>query len=78
MASMLSVTQSRNTWVGRKSLAQLKDQELDPTRIELLSMNRDAARKRIPEAVQQAYCIVVEFTAGHPVWTRLELARGAP
>ena len=38
---------------------QLKDQELDPTRTELLSMNRDAARKRIPEAVQQAYCIVV-------------------
>jgi hypothetical protein len=39
--------------------SQLKDQELDPTRTELLSMNRDAARKRIPEAVQQAYCIVV-------------------
>jgi hypothetical protein len=39
--------------------AQLKDQELDPTRTELLSMNRDAARKRIPEAIQQAYCIVL-------------------
>jgi hypothetical protein len=39
--------------------AQLKDQELDPTRTELLSMNREAARKRIPEAIQQAYCIVL-------------------
>lgn len=39
--------------------SQLKDQDLDPTRTELLSMNRDAAKKRIPDAVQQAYCIVV-------------------
>jgi hypothetical protein len=39
--------------------AQLQNQELDPIRTALLSMNRDGARKRIPEAVQQAYCIVV-------------------
>jgi hypothetical protein len=38
---------------------QLKGPELDPTRGELLAGYRDAARKRIPEAIQQAYCIVV-------------------
>jgi len=38
---------------------QLKGPELDPTRSELLAGYRDAARKRIPEAIQQAYCIVV-------------------
>lgn len=42
-----------------RQLTEPKGQELDPTRSELLAMNRDAARKRIPEAIQQAYCIVV-------------------
>jgi hypothetical protein len=38
---------------------QLKDQPLDPIRADLLAAKRDTARKRIPEAIQQAYCIVV-------------------
>ncbi|MEW6541887.1 MAG: DUF499 domain-containing protein [Bacillota bacterium] len=37
----------------------LKGQELDPVRSELLSGHVDAARKRIPDAVRQAYCLVV-------------------
>lgn len=39
--------------------AQLKDQEIDPIRAETLAANLDASRRRIPEAIQQAYCIVV-------------------
>ncbi len=37
----------------------LKGQELDPLREGLLSSYIEAARKKIPEAVRQAYCIVV-------------------
>lgn len=37
----------------------LKDEKLDPIRDEMLFKYTDAARKAIPEAVQQAYCIVV-------------------
>jgi hypothetical protein len=39
--------------------AQLKGQEIDPIREQTLAMKLDAARKAIPEAVRQAYCIVV-------------------
>jgi len=39
--------------------SQLKGQELDPIREQTLAANIEAARKRIPEAIQQAYCIVV-------------------
>lgn len=39
--------------------SQLGDQDLDPIRAASLSANVDASRKRIPEAIQQAYNIVV-------------------
>src|SRR5262249_25574130 len=39
--------------------SQLKGQDLDPIRVETLKANTEAAKKRIPEAVQQAYSIVV-------------------
>lgn len=38
---------------------QLKGQHVDTVRLGTLHANRDAARKKISEAVQQAYCIVV-------------------
>jgi hypothetical protein len=38
---------------------QLKDQQVDPTREALLSMNLEGARKALPDAIRQAYCIVV-------------------
>lgn len=38
---------------------KLKDQDVDPVREQRLSMNIEASRKRIPEAIQQTYCIVV-------------------
>ncbi|MFZ5634688.1 MAG: DUF499 domain-containing protein [Bacillota bacterium] len=37
----------------------LKGQEIDPLRAELLNGYLDESRKRIPEAIQQAYCVVV-------------------
>lgn len=39
--------------------AELKGQELDPIRSQMLISYIDAARKAIPEAIRQAYCIVV-------------------
>ena len=38
---------------------QLKGQEVDPTREALLSGNLEAARKMMPDAIRQAYCIAV-------------------
>lgn len=38
---------------------QLRGQALDESRTTLLSINREGARKRIPDAIQQAYNIVI-------------------
>ena len=38
---------------------QLKDQAIDPIREQMLAGEIDAARKRIPDALRQAWCIVV-------------------
>jgi len=38
---------------------QLRNQEVDPLRVSTLSVNLDEARKKVPEAIKQAYCIVV-------------------
>ncbi len=37
----------------------LKNQEIDPLRAELLSAYVEAAKKKIPDTIQQAYCVVV-------------------
>lgn len=39
--------------------SQLKGQDVDPVRLETLAASLEAAKKRIPEAIAQAYCIVV-------------------
>ena len=39
--------------------SQLKDQPIDPVREQMLSSETAAARRRIPEAIRQAYSIVV-------------------
>ncbi|RIK82262.1 hypothetical protein DCC62_00525 [candidate division KSB1 bacterium] len=39
--------------------SQLKDHDVDPIRQEMLLAYIESARKRIPEAIQQAYCNVV-------------------
>ncbi|MEW6380188.1 MAG: DUF499 domain-containing protein [bacterium] len=39
--------------------SQLKGQDIDPVRSEVLSANIEAAQKKIPDAIRQAYCIAV-------------------
>jgi Predicted ATPase (AAA+ superfamily) len=39
--------------------AQLKDQPIDPIREEMLNVSLTGLRKAIPDAIRQAYCIVV-------------------
>jgi hypothetical protein len=54
------VRNSIREYIGWEEVVQqLKDQPLDPIRADLLAAKRDTARRRIPEAIQQAYCIVV-------------------
>ena len=45
----------------------LKDQEVDPIRTEMLAVNLEMARKKTPEAIQQAYCIVVTVSEKNDV-----------
>ena len=46
---------------------QLKDQQVDPIREALLSMNLEGARKALPDAIRQAYCIVVTVDEGNQI-----------
>jgi hypothetical protein len=39
--------------------AMLKDQKIDPIREQTLAMYIETARRAVPEAIQQAYCVVV-------------------
>jgi hypothetical protein len=47
--------------------SQLKGQDVDLIRQETLNANLDAAKKRVPEAVQQTYSIVVTVSNGSEV-----------
>ena len=47
--------------------SQLKDQEVDLIRRETLAANLESGKKRVPEAVQQAYNIVVTVSEGNDV-----------
>jgi hypothetical protein len=47
--------------------SQLKDQELDPDRQQLLRMEKEKAQKRIVDLVRQAYCIVVTVSEKNTV-----------
>ena len=46
---------------------QLKEQPIDPIREQMLSSETQASRRRIPEAVTQAYCIVVTVNESNDV-----------
>ena len=46
---------------------QLKDQTIDPIREQMLASEINAARKRIPEAIRQAYSIVVTVNENNDV-----------
>ena len=47
--------------------ASLKDQEVDPFRRELLSARKEADKKRIPEAIDQAYSTVVTVNESNEI-----------
>lgn len=65
----LEVARSRiRDYLGWEEVrAQLKDQEIDPIRAETLNASLEAARRKIPEAIQQAYCIVVTVSEKNDV-----------
>ncbi|OGK75197.1 MAG: hypothetical protein A2X53_06550 [Candidatus Rokubacteria bacterium GWA2_70_23] len=46
---------------------QLRDKELDPIREAMLTATLEGARKKIPEAVQQAYCLAVTVSEKNEV-----------
>lgn len=47
--------------------AQLKDQPIDPIREEMLIASLDGAKRGIPDAIRQAYCIVVTVSEANEV-----------
>lgn len=53
----ISAAEERLGWEEVRSM--LKDQKVDPIREQTLAMQIESARRSIPDAVQQAYCIVV-------------------
>jgi hypothetical protein len=69
--------------------SQLKAEEMDPIREATLTTNLEESRRKIPEAIQQAYCIVVtisdknetqalKITAGdEPLFQRIKADRRA-
>jgi len=47
-------------YLGWEEVAfQLREQEVDPLRLESLRIHRDTSAKQIPETIRQAYCVVV-------------------
>ncbi len=46
---------------------QLKDQPIDPTREQMLASETEAARKRVPETIRQAYSMVVAVNESNGV-----------
>jgi hypothetical protein len=47
--------------------SQLKKQEVDPIRLAMLEADLAASRKRVPESIEQAYCIVVTVSEKNEV-----------
>lgn len=46
---------------------QLKDQPIDPIREQMLATETEAARRRIPEAIRQAYSVVVTVSESNAI-----------
>ena len=65
----LDVARNRvREYLGWKEVqTQLKDAEIDPIRQQMLLTETEAARKRIPDAVKQAYSIVVTVNESNEV-----------
>ena len=57
---------------------QLKDQPIDPLREQMLATETESARRRIPEAVRQAYSVVVTVDANNAVHAFKVVVTGEP
>ena len=57
---------------------QLKDQPIDPLREQMLANETEAARRRIPEAVRQAYSVVVTVDENNAVHAFKVVVTGEP
>ena len=57
---------------------QLKDQPIDPIREQMLASETESARRRIPDAITQAYSIVVTVSEGNEVQAFKVVVTGEP
>ena len=57
---------------------QLKDQPIDPLREQLLASETESARRRIPDAITQAYSIVVTVNEGNDIQAFKVVVTGDP
>ena len=57
---------------------QLKDQPIDPLREQMLATETESARRRIPEAVRQAYSVVVTVDENNTVHAFKVVVTGEP
>jgi len=63
-------------WVDVRE--QLKDQSIDPVREQMLARELETARKRIPEALTQAYSIVITVNESNEVQAFKVVVSGEP
>lgn len=63
-------------WEGVRS--QLEEQDIDPIRSETLAVNLEEARRKIPETLQQAYCIVITASEKNDVQAFKIIISGDP
>ena len=63
-------------WVDVRE--QLKDQSIDPVREQMLARELEAARKRIPDAITQAYSIVVTVNESNDIQAFKVVVSGEP
>ena len=57
---------------------QLKDQPIDPIREQMLASEMESARRRIPDAITQAYSIVVTVNEGNDIQAFKVVVTGDP
>ena len=63
-------------WV--ESRDQLKDQPIDPLREQMLATETESSRRRIPDAVRQAYSVVVTVDENNTVHAFKVVVTGEP
>ena len=75
---MRRVHGSRSISAGSRSANKLKDQPIDPIREQMLASETESAGRRIPDAVTQAYSIVVTVNEGNDIQAFKVVVTGDP